>query len=144
MGRNRKKKLSPVQRRNRNAKARGRNFEIKTAKDLDGYVYNGQNGDVQYPGPNGDMRGECKYQSGLKGYGRLSGHIDQAIRNVDGEGLPWSLHITGGRSYRNAQSFTLIPTSFYKDLIDRATNGTAQADLRDLIRDTVTEVMDER
>lgn len=143
MGRNRKKKLSPVQVRNRRSKARGRYFEEKTARDLDGYIFTGQAGDVQYMGPNGYIRGECKYRSGLDAYGQLKEHIDQAIRNVDGGGQPWTLHLTGGKPYRNAQSFTVLPTSLYKSLLDRVKEVDQGKGLSEMVRQAVREELDE-
>ena len=99
---------------NDNNRLRGAAAERRVAHALNGEIYRGTAGDVNALG----HRVEVKSSVGLRGYGKLAAHIDQAIGNVAGTEMPWLLVLTGGKSFHNAAAYALLPLSDLKRLIE--------------------------
>lgn len=112
-----------------NAKRRGTDFEARLAHLLGGSVYPGQAGDVTAYG----VRIEAKYRTNLTGYGELREHLDQAQRNSAASGLPWALALTGGREYRNAAIYIVLPLADWQRLQQRPAASPRLARLRELL-----------
>ena len=111
-------KKANVTRRNNLARRRGRNFEWRVARHLDGVPWPGQDGDVEAQG----WRIECKYTARWKYVHRLPDWIAQAQGYAKKwpEGKKWALAITGG--FRSGVYY-VVPEEFFKEMIG-VDNGT--------------------
>lgn len=105
---------------NQLARRRGRSFEYRVAKLLDGYVYTGTDGDVVA----GDTIVECKYRRGfrLMTLTELDDWITQAKRNAAawaqrGQPKAWLLALTGGG---RSGAYVLLPLERYQQLKEQA------------------------
>ncbi|MCC6629688.1 MAG: hypothetical protein IT340_20100 [Chloroflexi bacterium] len=86
------------------------------ARQMGGDLYRGLAGDVDAHG----YRVEVKSSEQLRGYGRLRAHLDQAIANGATAAKPWLLAVTGGKTYRNGQVFTVLPLDDLVSLLTTA------------------------
>lgn len=106
------------------ARRRGKEFEKKVARLLEGHVHLGQDGDVKA----GQWMVEAKYRSGLKFHGpdELRSFLEQVNRYVETrwpKGQRWILAITGGRyapfpKLSKSGTFVLMSVEEYKRLRD--------------------------
>ena len=91
------------------ARRRGSDFEARVAGKAGGVIWRGQDGDVDARG----YRIECKYCSDLllPSTATLRDWLDQVYRYKEQwpEDQKWALAFTGGKRYRNAQIFMIIP-----------------------------------
>jgi hypothetical protein len=105
-------KKAKANRRNDLARRRGRNFEWRVARYLDGVPWPGQDGDVEAHG----WRIECKSRQNWRGINELPAWIKQA-KGYTKKWPPnkkWCLAITGG--HRTGMWF-LVPDYLFRELI---------------------------
>lgn len=118
-----------------NNRRRGTAAEKRAAQLLEGATFAGKAGDVLAVG----HVVEVKSSLGLRGYGRLKAHIEQAERNAVAQKKPWLLVITGGRGVGNNEYYVVAPLARWKALVlpDALTRLTRL--LRDL-QETVNDL----